>query len=152
MQKNTDIAENSGFWFRDLSAIFILFVILYLGLSFTRPLASPDEGRYVEIPREMVATGDLVTPRLNGMPYFYKPPMFYWMQAAVIKTVGINRVSARAANSIMAVLGILIPLYCLNRSSQSVMRTVADVKSIMEHSATTSVFSPKSTTFVMVAF
>ena len=115
MQKNTDIAENSGFWFRDLSAIFILFVILYLGLSFTRPLASPDEGRYVEIPREMVATGDLVTPRLNGMPYFYKPPMFYWMQAAVIKTVGINRVSARAANSIMAVLGICAA-YCAARA------------------------------------
>lgn len=115
MQNDIDIADSGGFWLRDLSVIFILFGILYLGLSFTRPLASPDEGRYVEIPREMVATGDWVTPRLNGMPYFYKPPMFYWMQAAIIKNAGISRVSARAANSLMAVLGICAT-YCAARA------------------------------------
>lgn len=76
MQNDIDIADSGGFWLRDLSVIFILFGILYLGLSFTRPLASPDEGRYVEIPREMVATGDWVTPRLNGMPYFTSLPCF----------------------------------------------------------------------------
>ena len=71
-----------------------------------RPLASPDEGRYSEIPREMVAHGDYVTPRLNDMPYFYKPPFFYWMQAASIKTFGINRFSLRFPNALMAVFGI----------------------------------------------
>lgn len=115
MQKNLNTEVNGGSWLRDLSAIFILFGILYLGFTFARPLASPDEGRYVEIPREMVATGDWVTPRLNGMPYFYKPPLFYWMQAAAIKTFGINRVSARAANSLMAVLGICAT-YCAARA------------------------------------
>ena len=48
------------------------------------PLANPDESRYAEIPREMALHGDWVTPRLNDMPYFEKPPLVYW-------TVGICR-------------------------------------------------------------
>lgn len=83
-----------------------------------RPLASPDEGRYTEIPREMLAYSDMVTPRLNDMPYFYKPPMFYWMQAAAIKAFGINQFSARFANSMMAIFGICAT-YCAARALYS---------------------------------
>ena len=97
---------NGRNYFLDLVAIILIFGFLYLGLSFMRPLASPDEGRYSEIPREMVASGDWVTPHLNGMQYFYKPPMFYWMQAVSIEAFGINRVSLRLANAAMAVFGI----------------------------------------------
>lgn len=86
-----------------------------MSLGFTRPLASPDEGRYTEIPREMLEHSDMVTPRLNDMPYFYKPPMFYWMQAASLKAFGINLFSARLANSLMAVFGICAA-YCAARA------------------------------------
>src|ERR1700694_5091800 len=60
-----------------------------------RPLANPDEGRYSEISREMVASGDWVTPRLNGLKYFEKPPLQYWATALAFKAFGPNEVSAR---------------------------------------------------------
>ncbi len=91
-------------------------MIIILGIFFSfemgnRPFASPDEGRYVEIPREMVVTGDYVTPRLDGMKYFEKPPLFYWMQAASIKIAGINETSMRFWIILFAVLGCLSVFY-----------------------------------------
>jgi 4-amino-4-deoxy-L-arabinose transferase-like glycosyltransferase len=55
-----------------------------------RPLSTPDEARYVEIPREMLATHDWITPRLNGVKYFEKPILFYWMQALLLKVFGLQ--------------------------------------------------------------
>jgi 4-amino-4-deoxy-L-arabinose transferase-like glycosyltransferase len=81
----------------------ILFA-LFLG---NRPFASPDEGRYVEIPREMVATQDYVTPRLNGVKYFEKPPFFYWFQAANIHLFGIYEWSMRLSSVAFALIGCL---------------------------------------------
>jgi len=51
-------------------------------------LAEPDETRYAEIPREMLAAGDFVVPRLNGLPYFEKPPLLYWANAAAMRALG----------------------------------------------------------------
>ncbi|MDR1334498.1 MAG: glycosyltransferase family 39 protein [Holosporaceae bacterium] len=72
-----------------------------------RHFADPDEGRYVEIPREMVVTGDFITPKLNGLKYFEKPPLFYWMQSAALKIFGINELSMRLWVMIFAVIGCL---------------------------------------------
>ena len=60
-----------------------------------RPLANPDEGRYSEISREMAATGDWVTPRLNGLKYFEKPPLQYWASALSFRLFGENEYAAR---------------------------------------------------------
>lgn len=60
-----------------------------------RPLANPDEGRYSEISREMAASGDWITPRLNGIKYFEKPPLQYWATAAAFRVFGENEYSAR---------------------------------------------------------
>jgi 4-amino-4-deoxy-L-arabinose transferase-like glycosyltransferase len=60
-----------------------------------RPLANPDEGRYSEISREMAATGDWVTPRLNGLKYFEKPPLQYWASALSFRLLGENEYTAR---------------------------------------------------------
>ncbi len=91
----------------------LFFLIIILGLFFSyemgnRPFASPDEGRYVEIPREMVVNGDYVTPRLNDLKYFEKPPLFYWLQSAVIKSVGITENSMRFIPVLFAILGCLM--------------------------------------------
>src|SRR6185436_10061071 len=60
-----------------------------------RRLANPDEGRYSEISREMAASGDWVTPRLNGIKYFEKPPLQYWATATAFTVFGDNEFAAR---------------------------------------------------------
>ncbi len=60
-----------------------------------RHLANPDEGRYSEISREMAASGDWITPRLNGLKYFEKPPLQYWATALAFKAFGEGEHSAR---------------------------------------------------------
>lgn len=79
------------------------------------PLAAPDGARYAEIPREMVATGDYITPHLNGVKYFEKPPLFYWLQAASIKALGANDWAVSLVNALMALLTTLI-IYLTSRT------------------------------------
>jgi 4-amino-4-deoxy-L-arabinose transferase-like glycosyltransferase len=71
-------------------------VAIVVGIdNMARPLANPDEGRYSEISREMAATGDWVTPRLNGLKYFEKPPLQYWASALSFRLLGENEYTAR---------------------------------------------------------
>lgn len=76
------------------------FFLTWLGLGllplFLRPLWEPDEARYAEIPREMLALGDWLTPRLNFVLYFEKPPLQYWLSALSMKIFGHHAVAARA--------------------------------------------------------
>jgi 4-amino-4-deoxy-L-arabinose transferase-like glycosyltransferase len=67
-----------------------------------RPLTDPDEGRYAEIPREMLLSGDLVTPRLDDLKYFEKPPLQYWATAAVYSVAGVHEWSSRAWSAMLA--------------------------------------------------
>ncbi|MDE3245463.1 MAG: glycosyltransferase family 39 protein, partial [Acidobacteriota bacterium] len=80
---------------RDRTTYLLLWAILGLLPLFMRPLWEPDEGRYAEIPREMLASGDWLTPRLNGVLYFEKPPLQYWLSAISMKLFGLNAAAAR---------------------------------------------------------
>src|SRR3982750_2549943 len=80
-----------------------------------RPLANPDEGRYSEISREMAQSGDWVTPRLNGIKYFEKPPLQYWATAAAFTAFGENEFSARLYMTLCGLATILVIGYTARR-------------------------------------
>jgi 4-amino-4-deoxy-L-arabinose transferase-like glycosyltransferase len=70
-----------------------------------RPLMLPDEGRYVGVAWEMLRSGDWLTPTLDGLPYFHKPPLFYWLTAGAMRLLGVHDASARVAPLLGALLG-----------------------------------------------
>jgi len=67
----------------------------------------PDEPRYAWIARDMAETGDWVTPRLYGKPWFEKPPLYYWGAAVCFKLFGVSETAARLPSAISALLGTL---------------------------------------------
>jgi 4-amino-4-deoxy-L-arabinose transferase-like glycosyltransferase len=73
-----------------------------------RTLIKPDEGRYAEIPREMVANGDWTTPRLNGLKYFEKPPLQYWATATAYTVFGEHQWTSRLWTGLTGFAGILL--------------------------------------------
>ncbi len=80
---------------RALLALFLAFTLAWFGSLDYRKLIKPDEGRYAEIAREMAVSGDWVTPRLNGIKYFEKPPLQYWATAAAFRAFGEDEWTAR---------------------------------------------------------
>jgi 4-amino-4-deoxy-L-arabinose transferase-like glycosyltransferase len=89
-----------------------LFVLLVLLEIPGTPLFDQDETRYAEVGREMLATGDWVTPRLNGAVYLEKPPLHPWMVAASLAAFGNHpypaRIPARVSSLGTALLLILL--------------------------------------------
>jgi len=63
--------------------------------ALTRPLSLPDEGRYSDIGRWMFISGDWLVPRLNGIPFFHKPPLLYWLEAGSFQLFGVHVWAAR---------------------------------------------------------
>ncbi len=92
----------------------LLWLVLLL-LAAMRPLAVPDEGRYGEISRWMLQSTDWLTPRLNGIPFFHKPPLLHWLQAISLATFGVNEVALRLVPALHGAL-MLVALYLAARS------------------------------------
>jgi len=86
----------------------VLFLVLWFGNLEFRDLVDPDEGRYAEIPREMVASGDWVTPRLNDLKYFEKPPLQYWITAISYRIFGVDEWVARLWPALAGLAGALL--------------------------------------------
>ncbi len=89
-------------WMLALAAAVAWFAALDLRL-----LQHPDEGRYGEIAREMAASGDWVTPRLNDLKYFEKPPLQYWLGAIAFDALGVNEWTARLPSAFAGFLAVL---------------------------------------------
>jgi 4-amino-4-deoxy-L-arabinose transferase-like glycosyltransferase len=85
----------------DRTVLLLAFVWLAL-LAGLRPLALPDEGRYVSVAWEMIRSGDWLMPTLDGLPYFHKPPLFYWITAASLMLGHSTHMAARVAPMIGA--------------------------------------------------
>jgi 4-amino-4-deoxy-L-arabinose transferase-like glycosyltransferase len=78
-------------------------------------LKEPDEGRYAEIPREMVEQGDYVVPHLNHARYFEKPPLLYWLTASSYLVFGVNEWSFRFPNALVALACVLFLYFAARR-------------------------------------
>jgi len=78
-----------------LLVLVLAFALAWFGTLDQRRLINPDEGRYAEISREMVASGDWLTPRLNGIKYFEKPALQYWATATAFIVFGEHHWTAR---------------------------------------------------------
>lgn len=100
---------------KDLLLLFCSVMALFcVGLG-AHPYLIPSEARYIEIPRQMLATGDWLTPRINGVPYFEKPPLFYWLQACVMGMFGMEEWAGRIVTAILVTCTCLIT-YLMGRS------------------------------------
>jgi 4-amino-4-deoxy-L-arabinose transferase-like glycosyltransferase len=84
------------------------FTVLWFALLTGRPLFDPDEGRYAEIPREMLSGGDWVIPHLNGLAYLEKPPLQYWITALSFRCLGQSEGAARLWTGLTGYLSLAI--------------------------------------------
>jgi len=97
----------SGAWLRDLLLLTAVLAVPFFQYLGQLPLIDPDEGRYAEIPREMLERGDLITPTLNYVKYFEKPPLLYWINAASLKIFGMNEFAARFPSALCGLLTVV---------------------------------------------
>ena len=86
--------------------LLILFLLVWFWMLGARVLVPTDEGRYAEMAREMVATQDWITTRLNGIKYFEKPPLQTWMNAITFELFGLGEWQARLWTGLCGLLGI----------------------------------------------
>lgn len=93
---------------RDVTLLVVVFATLFFERLGNLPLVGTDEARYLEIPREMLERGDLVTPTLNYVPYFEKPPLHYWFNALSTVLFGETAFAARFFGALWGVLGVLL--------------------------------------------
>jgi 4-amino-4-deoxy-L-arabinose transferase-like glycosyltransferase len=93
---------------RTLICLALLLAAIWFGTLDMRKLVRPDEGRYAEIPREMVASGDWLTPRLNAIKYFEKPPLQYWATAAAYTAFGEHHWTARLWSALTAMFCLML--------------------------------------------
>lgn len=101
-------------FFRSRFAFYLFaagFVVLSLLVLDVRTLIQPDEGRYAEMAREMLLSGDWITTRLNGIKYFEKPPLHTWMSATAFALFGIGEWQARLWNGLCGVLTVFLVGY-----------------------------------------
>jgi len=89
--------------FAMLAALAGTLFLFHLG---TYGLWEPDEARYAEIAREMLASHNFIVPHLNYVPYIEKPPLLYWLSAGSMKLLGINEFAARLPNAGAALIGV----------------------------------------------
>jgi len=75
----------------------------------------PDEPRYASIARDMALTGDWVTPRLNGVAWFEKPPLYYWSAAIGFRLFSSPEIAARTPSGVFALCAVLVLAFLAKR-------------------------------------
>jgi 4-amino-4-deoxy-L-arabinose transferase-like glycosyltransferase len=88
--------------------IALIYGLIWFGTLNYRHLIPSDEGRYAEMAREMLVTGDWVTPRYNGYKYFEKPPLQIWASAIAFQAFGFGEWQARLWTALTGFFTILV--------------------------------------------
>ncbi len=99
-----------------LIALLLLWVALWFAGAQSRSLLEPDEGRYAEVAREMLASGDWVTPRFDGVLFFDKPPLQYWGTALAYASFGLHAWTARLWGLLLGLLAVALTGWCAART------------------------------------
>ena len=81
--------------------IFVFALLLYGLFSNIIPLVDPDEPVYGETAKEMLLTGDWLSPRIYGEYWYDKPPLFYWLDAFSFSIFGVSTFAARFPSAII---------------------------------------------------
>src|SRR5262249_40357047 len=90
-----------------LTILGLMACALFLG-RLNQPLLEPEEARYAEIPRQMLAEGRWLTPLLHGEDYYQKPPLLYWLVMGCYQLCGVNDWAARIVPALAGVLTVLL--------------------------------------------
>lgn len=98
-----------------LALVVLAFALLWFGTLGMRHLLGPDEGRYAEIAREMLTSGDWVTIRYDGLKYFEKPPFHMWMTAVSYALFGIGDWQARLCVALAGAAGLGVSMLAAAR-------------------------------------
>ncbi len=113
MQAKTQSAPPTRRWSPRSAAILILaWLVLQIGGLFSPGLLDDVDSIYIEIAREMLRRHDFITPYINGVRFFDKPPLMYWMAAASMRIFGPYDWAARIPLA-LAVLALLFAVYAL---------------------------------------
>ncbi|MFZ9035568.1 MAG: phospholipid carrier-dependent glycosyltransferase [Francisellaceae bacterium] len=96
-----------GLFISDLIIITIVMIAAFC-LYGVPTFFTPDEGRYAEIAREMVISHNYLVPHLDGVVYFEKPPLIYWLTAFFLKLFGFNIWAARLVNPVLSLIGVIM--------------------------------------------
>lgn len=98
---------NRGGWLLHAAILVFMAGLLFFG-RLGAPLLEPEEARYAEIPRQMLAEGRLMTPVLHGESYYHKPPLLYWLVMGCYALFGVHDWAARLVPSVAGVLIVLV--------------------------------------------
>jgi 4-amino-4-deoxy-L-arabinose transferase len=94
-------------WKRYALLLLLAYLVIYILPLGVRPVMIPDEARYAEIPREMITTGNWVSPHLNGLRYFEKPVLGYWVTGISMQLFGDSAFAMRLPSALSAGLSAL---------------------------------------------
>jgi 4-amino-4-deoxy-L-arabinose transferase-like glycosyltransferase len=98
--------------------VILCVTVLWFAALGTRALYDPDEGRYAEIPREMLRGGDWIIPHLNDLTYLEKPPLQYWLTALSFRGFGETAMAARLCTTATPSCVRKRVIYCWRKACQ----------------------------------
>ena len=125
LQRRVEITPKSGHidlpqqW-RTVAVLGLAVFVWLAATAWMRALTLPDEGRYVGVAWEMVRSGNWLVPTLDTLPFFHKPPLFYWLTAGAISTLGNNEWAARLPTLLSATAAVLALFLFLRRWANGV--------------------------------